>query len=431
MVDSSTRPIRGRLWVVVVVCLVVAGAAWFWLRGSSGQRAGGAGPGAATTPVSVVLAAEGRIDRTLHALGTVTPVATVTIRSRVDGPLQALHFVDGQSVRAGDLLAEIDPRPFEIALRQALGQQAQHMAQLENARLDLTRYETLYKQNSVARQQLDAARSQVRELQGQLQMDQASVADARLQLNYTRIVAPSDGRLGLHKVDVGNMVHATDTEGLVVLTQSRPMDVVFSIPQGRLPDLLAARRETPDLETLLMSAPGGPVIATGALLAVDNQIDVATGTVQLKSRFANTDESLFPNQFVQVRLRLGLESGVVLPLRAVQRSSAGQFVYRIDAQHKAHVSPVTTGVDDGNQVVVESGVSVGDTVAVEGTDRLREGSTVEMVAPDAAQEPAVGDAAQTHTGATAGASGTAGVSGAAGAASATGPARRGAKGSRS
>ena len=403
MVDSSKRPIRGRIRVVVVVCLVVAGAVWFWSRGPSGRRPMGAGQGAPATPVSVVQAADGRIDRALHALGTVTPAATITIRSRVDGPLKALHFVDGQSVHAGDLLAEIDPRPFEIALRQALGQQAQHAAQLENARLDLSRYETLYKQNSVARQQLDAARSQVRELQGQLQMDQAAVADARLQLEYTRITAPSAGRLGLHKVDVGNMVHATDTDGLVVLTQSQPMDVVFSIPQGRLPDLLAARRAAPDLRTELMSAPGGPVIATGSLLAVDNQIDVATGTVQLKSRFANADESLFPNQFVQVRLRLGLESGVVLPLRAVQRSSEGQFVYRIDAQHKAHVAAVTTGVDDGNQVVVESGVAVGDTVAVEGTDRLREGSAVEIVAPGAAQEPLLGEAPQEGAKKTAGA----------------------------
>jgi multidrug efflux system membrane fusion protein len=361
----------------------------------------------------VAKAEPGQIDRTLRALGTVTPVRTVTIRSRVDGPLQALHFTDGQAVHAGDLLAEIDPHPFEIALQQALGQQAQHEAQLDNARLDLARYETLYKQNSVARQQLDAARAQVRELQGQIQADQAAVADARLQLGYTRIVSPGDGRLGLHKVDVGNRVHAADTGGLVVLTQNQPMDVVFSIPQGQLPALLTARRRQPDLQTQLTLVAGGPAVATGALLAVDNQIDVTTGTVQLKARFPNADEALFPNQFVQVRLRLGLESGVVVPLRAVQRGSAGEFVYRVDAQHKAHVVMVATGVDDGNRVVVESGLQAGDSIVVEGTDRLRDGSSVEPVAPDTAADdgapasaPAGAAAAAARTGAPGGAKGS-------------------------
>lgn len=380
MVESSTRTRRrrGRLWLSIAFFVVIL-AIWLWPRNQVERPGPGFGGAGGPTPVSVALAEPGRIDRTLRGLGTVTPVSTVTIRSRVDGPLKALHFTDGQAVHAGDLLAEIDPRPFEIALQQAQGQQAQHMAQLDNARLDLARYETLYKQNSVARQQLDAARAQVRELQGQIQVDQAAVADAQLQLGYTRIVAPGDGRLGLHKVDVGNMVHATDTSGLVVLTQNQPMDVVFSIPQGQLPALLAARRQTPDLQTRLTLVAGGPVVATGALLAVDNQIDVTTGTVQLKARFANADESLFPNQFVQVSLRLGLESGVVVPLRAVQRGSAGEFVYRVDAQHKAHVVQVTTGVDDGDRVVVESGLRTGDSVVVEGTDRLRDGSSVELV----------------------------------------------------
>lgn len=388
MVDSPKRahPWRGRIWVGAAICAVVALAVWFWPRGGPGTPGGPGGFRAesAAIPVSVVPAKAGQVDRSLWALGTVTPVRTVTIRSRVDGPLVALHFKDGQSVHAGDLLAQIDPRPFEIALQQALGQQAQHTAQLENARLDLARYETLYRQNSVARQQLDTARAQVNELQGQIQADQANVADARLQLSYARIVSPGDGRLGLHKVDAGNLVHASDTGGLVVLTQTRPIDVVFSIPQGRLPSLLAARRTDPALPTRLQQTADGPVIATGVLDAIDNQIDVATGTVQLKSRFANEDESLFPNQFVQVRLRLGLESGIVLPLRAVQRSSAGEFVYRVDEAHKVHVVPVTTGVDDGSQVIVESGLHAGDSIVIDGTDRLREGSLVEVV-PAAAQ----------------------------------------------
>ncbi|WP_323018202.1 efflux RND transporter periplasmic adaptor subunit [Castellaniella sp.] len=395
MINSKTQPVGGRrrLWVWAALCAGIALVLWlFWPQGADQPAGRGfrGGPGQAT-PVSVIAVETGRIDRTLRALGTVSAPATVTIRSRVDGPLESLHFTDGQSVASGDLLAVIDPRPFQIQLQQAQGQQVQHAAQLDNARRDLARYEQLFKQDSVARQQLDTARAQVRELQGQARIDQAAVDNAQLQLSYTRITAPMAGRLGLRKVDVGNMVHASDTEGLVVLTQNRPIDVVFAIPQTRLPALLAARRADAGLQTQLLGQAGGPVLATGKLIAVDNQIDVATGTVQLKARFDNADESLFPNQFAQVRLRLGLESGLVLPLRAVQRGSAGEYVYRVDAERKAHVVSVVTGVDDGNQVVIESGLQLGDSVVVEGTDRLREGSLIEVVAQPAdaaAQEPA-------------------------------------------
>lgn len=396
MIDSKTPPVSGqrRLWLWAALC---AGAAlalwWFWPQGADTTAGKGLrGPAGLATPVSVVAVEAGQIDRTLRALGTVTSPATVTVRARVDGPLESLHFADGQSVGAGDLLAVIDPRPFQIQLQQAQGQQAQHAAQLDNARQDLARYERLFKQDSVARQQLDSARAQVRELQGQAKTDQAAVDDAQLQLSYTRITAPVAGRLGLRKVDVGNMVRASDADGLVVLTQNQPIDVVFAIPQTRLPALLTARRADPGLQTHLLGQAGGPVLATGTLIAVDNQIDVATGTVQLKARFDNADESLFPNQFVQVRVRLGLESGLVLPLRAVQRGSAGEYVYRVDAERKAHVVPVVTGVDDGDRVVIESGLKLGDSVVTEGTDRLREGSLIEVVAPPAddatAPEPA-------------------------------------------
>ncbi len=389
MVDSTTPPAgaRRRIWVWVALCalaILVIWLAWqYWPTGTSPPAAQGFRGMSLSTPVSVVQAEAGQLDRTLRALGTVTSLATVTIRSRVDGPLQSLHFTDGQSVQAGDLLAVVDPQPFQIQLEQALGQQAQHAAQLENARRDLARYETLARQDSVARQQLDAARAQVLELQGQAKVDQAAVDNARMQLGYTRITAPVDGRLGLRKVDVGNMIHASDADGLVVLTQSRPIDVVFSIPQTSLPGLQQARQAQPALQTRLLNDADGPVVATGSLVAVDNQIDVATGTVLLKSRFDNADEALFPNQFVQVRLLLGRQAGIVLPLRAVQRGAAGEYVYRVDDARKAHVVPVTTGVDDGSQVVIESGLRAGDTVVVEGTDRLRDGSTVEIVTPEA------------------------------------------------
>ena len=386
MTNATTRPwwARRRILVWMAACGVAAFVLWhFWPGAADGPGGRGFRMGGQATPVSVARAESGRIDRSVRALGTVTPLATVTIRSRVDGPLRSVDFADGQAVRTGDVLAVIDPRPFRIQLDQALGQQMQHAAQLDQARRDLARYEQLFKQDSVARQQLDSARALVRQLQGQAKSDQAAVDDARLQLGYTEIRAPVDGRLGLRKVDVGNMIRASDADGLVVLTQSRPIDVVFSIPQTRLQALLEARRAEPGLRTQLFGDVAGTALATGTLVAVDNQIDVATGTVRLKARFDNADESLFPNQFVQVRLRLGVQDGVTLPLRAVQRSSQGEYVYRVDAERKARVVPVVTGVDDGERVVVESGIQAGDTVVVEGTDRLRDGSDVEIVVPEA------------------------------------------------
>jgi multidrug efflux system membrane fusion protein len=389
-ITTSPEGGRRRVWMWILVCALLAFAGW-WLWPTSAPGPGGGFRGMAgmggSTPVSVVTVQSGQIDRTVRALGTVTAPATVTIRARVDGPLQSLDFEDGQLVKAGDVLAVIDPKPYQIQLQQAKGQQQQHAAQLENARRDLARYEKLFKQDSVARQQLDTARSEVNQLQGQAMIDKAAVADAELQLGYTEIKAPVSGRLGLRRVDIGNMVHASDTDGIVVLTQNQPIDVLFAVPQTWLPAVLAARGAGQALQTQLLGRMGSTVVATGTLVAVDNQIDVATGTVQLKARFDNADESLFPNQFVQVRLRLGIETGLLVPLRAVQRGSAGQYVYRLDAEKKAHVVPVTSGVDDGNQVLLTSGVQAGDTIVLEGTDRLREGSTVEIVTPAAGTEP--------------------------------------------
>src|SRR5690606_11957406 len=302
MAHVTTRPggARRRILVWAAASGLVALALWyFWPGGASAPGGpGGRGfrMGTQATPVSVAQAEPGRLVRTVGARVNVTPLATGTIRARVDGPLQSVNFADGQAVKAGDVLAVIDPQPFRIQLEQALGQQMQHAAQLDQARRDLARYEQLFKQDSIARQQLDSARAQVRELQGQARSDQAAVDDARLQLSYTEIRAPVDGRLGLRKLDVGNIIRASDDEGLVVLTQSQPIDVTFSIPQTGLPALLQARRAEPGLQTLLFSDAAGTPLASGTLVAVDNQIDVATGTVLLKARFDNADETLFPNQ---------------------------------------------------------------------------------------------------------------------------------------
>lgn len=386
MVGSTMRPRTRRLSWIVWGALVLAGlAAVFWWYPGEDKATNGFGGFAGrgmSTPVRVVQATEGTVARRVDAIGTVTASGTVTVRPRVDGLLQTIGFEDGRVVRAGDVLAQIDPEPFRIQLDQALGQQAQHAAQLVNAQRDLERYERLFKQDSVARQQLDTARARVLELQGQARIDQAAVDDARRQLGYTRIVAPIDGRLGLRRVDPGNMIQASDADGLVVITRSRPIDVVFAIPQTRLDELLASRAGGGDLVVEALSRDADRVLARGTLAAIDNQIDVSTGTVNLKAGFDNEDDSLFPNQFVNVRLYLGEQQGVIVPVRAVQQGSVGAFVYRIDEQQRAHIVPIRMGTSDGERVVIEDGLSPGDQVVVDGTDRLREGSPVEIVTAD-------------------------------------------------
>ncbi|WP_442867540.1 efflux RND transporter periplasmic adaptor subunit [Castellaniella sp. S9] len=386
MVGSTMRPGARRLSWILGTAIVLAGlAVGVWLykgNGNAGGPSGFPGRGGMSTPVRVALAQDGAVARLLDAIGTVTSSGTVTVRPRVDGLLESVDFQDGQTVRAGDVLARIDPEPFRIQLDQAQGQQAQHAAQLANAQRDLERYERLFKQDSVARQQLDTARAQVLELQGQARTDQAAVDDAKRQLGYTRILAPIDGRLGLRKVDAGNMVSASDTDGLVVITRSRPIDVVFAVPQVRLEELMAGQAAGGGLVVEARSREGDRVLARGVLAAIDNQIDVSTGTVSLKARFANEDDALFPNQFVNVRLYLGQQHGILVPVRAVQRGSIGAFVYRIDAQQRAHVVPVRTGASDGERVIIEDGLQAGDQVVVDGTDRLREDSPVEIVTGD-------------------------------------------------
>lgn len=386
MVGSTMRPrARRRSWLFWTVLALAGLAVVFWWyqgddKGMDGLR-GFPGQGM-STPVRVAQATDGAVARRIDAIGTVTASGTVTVRPRVDGLLETIAFQDGQAVQAGDLLAQIDPEPFRIQLDQALGQQAQNAAQLANARRDLERYERLFKQDSVARQQLDTARARVLELQGQARMDAAAVDDARRQLGYTRIEAPISGRLGLRRVDAGNMIQASDADGLVVITRSQPIDVVFAVPQTRLDEVLASQAGGDGLSVEALSRDADHVLARGELAAVDNQIDVSTGTVSLKARFGNEDDALFPNQFVNVRLYLGEQRGVIVPVRAVQQGSVGAFVYRVDAQQRAHIVPVRTGTGDSERVVIEDGLQAGDLVVVDGTDRLREDSPVEIVTAD-------------------------------------------------
>ncbi len=391
MADLSSEPgrsHRGRTWVWVFVFVTLAvGAYWYFGAGKSPGAAksfrSGA-MGAMAVPVKAAPVQSGRINFVLKAIGTVTAFNTVTVRSRVDGELQKILFTDGQKVQEGDLLAQIDPRTYQVQLEQALGQQSQNQAQLANARRDLQRYQQLYKQNSIAKQQVDTQAALVQQYLGSQKSDQAAVDSARLQLSFTKITAPITGRLGLRKVDQGNLIAASNVDGLVVITQTQPISVVFTLPQAQVPDVLAQLRAGKTLSVDLYDRDDLLKIATGELMSIDNQIDVATGTLKFKARFANEDEALFPNQFVNVRLNVSADDqAVVIPTIAVQQGSIGPFVYVVDDDNKVHIQRIVTGTIEGARVAVKSGLSAGQRVVTEGVDRLREGALVEVMAPEA------------------------------------------------
>ncbi|TKI06694.1 MdtA/MuxA family multidrug efflux RND transporter periplasmic adaptor subunit [Martelella alba] len=346
-----------------------------------GGRGGGRNGQRSLPPVQAATAQEKSVPQYLTGLGTVTAAETVTVRSRVDGQLMALHFQEGQWVKAGTLLAEIDPRPFAVTLEQAKGQLAKDQATLVNARQDLKRYLDLVKTNMVSRQQLDTQQSTVNELAGQIQVDQAEVASAELQLSYSRITAPVDGRVGLRQVDVGNYITSGDTTGLVVLTQTRPIDVIFTLPEGEIPLVQKARKSgAPPVEA--WDRTNRQKLADGRLLSLDNQIDVATGTIRLKARFANDDDSLFPNQFVNIRMKVAtLQNAVVVPSAAVQMNNDGRFVWVLNDDDHVSQHHVTTGMEDSSQTVITAGLEAGQRVVTDGIDRLTEGVKVEVVAP--------------------------------------------------
>jgi multidrug efflux system membrane fusion protein len=397
--DLSHSQPRSRRWAwVALICVVVAaGGAWYYFfyqadsqpaadaakgDGSKGGARKGAkgGPGGQGRPAPVVAVAAKSADVNvyLNGLGSVSPVNTVTVRSRVDGQLMRVLFREGQMVKAGDLLAEIDPRPFEVQLNQAEGQLAKDEALLKNAQADLERYRTLFEQDSVARQQLDTQGSLVRQYEAVLKVDRAAIDSARLQLTYSRITAPLTGRLGLRQVDPGNVVHASDATGMVVITQLQPIGAVFTIPEDNLPLVMKKVRAGERLPIDAYDRAGKIKITSGTLLTVDNQIDPASGTVKLKAQFANADNALFPNQFVNVRMLVDVKrAATVVPTAAVQRGTPGTFVYTVAADRSVSIRKVVLGPVDGDNVAVE-GVSPGDLVVVDGADRLREGAIVEL-----------------------------------------------------
>jgi multidrug efflux system membrane fusion protein len=371
---------RRWLMVFVIGLLIGAGAFAFMRWGDTQQQPRAARSGAArVTPVVARPASTGDIDLYLTGLGTVTPLQGVTVKSRVDGQLMKVLFTEGQMVKAGDVLAEIDPRPFQVQLTEAEGQMARDQALLANARIDLERYSRLYAQDSIAKQQVDTQAALVRQYEGTVKIDQAAIDNARLQLIYSRIIAPISGRLGLRQIDAGNIVHASDQTGLVVITQLTPITVVFTIPQDNLPAVLKRIRSGERLPVDAYDREQKVKLASGTLLTVDNQIDPATGTVRLKAQFPNEDHTLFPNQFVNVRMLVDTHRGVtIIPGAAIQRGAQGTFVYIVKPDHTAALRTVKLGATEGDNVEIAAGVAPGDMLVVEGTDRLRDGASVTL-----------------------------------------------------
>ncbi|CAM3807059.1 MdtA/MuxA family multidrug efflux RND transporter periplasmic adaptor subunit [Ectopseudomonas alcaliphila] len=394
MSNASPSPSNtSRQWLIGLTLLAVLLLLlwWFWPSKPQTQqmgrgRFGDMGP----VPVRLAEVKQGEFAIELKALGTVTSYNTVNVRSRVDGELVKVLFEEGQEVKAGELLAVIDPRPYQVALQQAQGALQENQAQLKNAELDLQRYKGLYDEDSIARQTLDTQQALVNQYRGSLQSNQADVATAKLNLDFTQIRAPISGRLGLRQLDVGNLVSGGDTTPLVVITQANPISVIFTIPEGDLPAVMQRRRDGTILAVEAWDRGERLKLADGVLESLDNQIDTTTGTVKLKARFDNAEQMLFPNQFVNVRLRVETrEAATIIPSAAVQFGTQGTFVYVVDGDNKVSIRQVSIAASDAERSMVSEGVQQGERLVLEGTDRLRDGSEVEVVDPQVEQTPKV------------------------------------------
>ena len=382
-------------WLLGIVLVLGAGAGWWaWTHhgrdaGAQAATPGGTGPsgpgarprpGSRSQPVSVAEVRRQDIRITVAAIGTIAAANTALVKPKVEGELKAIHFQEGQWVKAGDLLAELDARPFQIALAQSEGQLAQTQAQLQNARLDLERFKELLGKDGIAKQQVDTQDALVRQLQGTVQGNQAAVDNARLQLSYTRITAPIAGRVGLKQVDLGNIVRPTDTLGLVSISQTQPVNVVFAVPDAHLSRINAQLKVGAPLRVEAWDRELKDKLADGKVGSTDNAIDAGTGTIKLKALFANADGGLFPNQSVNVRLQLGTEQDTLaVPGPAVQRGAQGAYVYVLMQDKTVALRRVQTGALDGEWVGVRGDLKAGERVVTDGAERLRDGSTVDIV----------------------------------------------------
>lgn len=391
---STRHPVMKKsLFVLVVIAAAIGGYYW-WQHPAAPQtdqqsgartprgKGGAEGARRPLAPVQAASATRQSVPQYLSGLGTVTAANTATVRSRANGDLVAIHFTEGQQVKAGELLAEVDPRPYQVALTQAQGQLAKDQATLANARRDLARFEKLAKSSLVSQQELDTQRSLVSETLGTLKADEGSVASAQLNLTYSRITAPIAGRVGLKQVDVGNYVTSGDTTGIVVITQTQPIDVVFTLAENNISQILKAQKSGETLQVEAWDRSNQTLIASGKLLSLDNQIDVTTGTIKIKARFDNQDDALFPNQFVNVRLKVNtLQDAIVIPAAALQMGNEGHFVWVVNSDNKVSKKSVIAGLQDSQKVVISAGLEAGERVVTDGLDRLTEGATVEIVAP--------------------------------------------------
>ncbi|WP_211470273.1 MdtA/MuxA family multidrug efflux RND transporter periplasmic adaptor subunit [Collimonas humicola] len=417
---------RSWLWLVAVVVLALA-AYLIWGRthpaadaaagkqdqagqaanggakggGKGGKRGAFAGAGG-PLPVGVAAAKSGDINIYISGLGSVTPEATAVVKSRVDGQLMKLHFQEGQVVKAGALLAELDPRPYQVAVMQAEGQLAKDTALLKAAQIDLQRYRTLLAQDSIASQQVDTQAALVKQYEGTVKSDQGSLESARLQLTYSRVTAPIGGRLGLRQVDLGNVVHSSDANGIVIITQLQPITTVFSIPEDNIPSVMKQIQAGKKLPTDVWDRDQKNKLDSGHLLTIDNQVDSTTGTVKLKAETPNADYALFPSQFVNARMLLDTrKDAVVIPNAAIQRGAKGTFVYVVKPDHSVTIRQVTAGPTEGESTAIEQGIAIGETVVIDGIDKLKEGAKVEPVVrggPAAATASADGSSAGAHKG---------------------------------
>ena len=380
---NAPRRSGRRWWIWLLLIAIVAGGVYLYTANVKKKATLAAKQAAAaaarSVPVAAVQARKGDIGVYLTGLGSVTPLNTVTVKSRVDGQLMKVLFREGQVVKSGDLLATIDPRPFEVQLTQAEGLMMRDQALLKNARLDLERFRVLSEEDSIAKQQYDTQKSLVLQLEGAVKTDQGQIDSARLQLKYCRITAPLGGRVGLRQVDAGNIIHATDTNGLVVITQQQPVTVIFPIPEDNLPLVLPKLKSGARLAVEAFDREQKKKLAEGFLLTIDNQIDPTTGTVKFKAVFPNKENELFPSQFVNARLLVEVHhDSVIVPASAIQRGPQGIFVYVVKADKSVVVRPVTLGVTEGGETSIDAGLAPGELVVSDGAERLHEGSLVEI-----------------------------------------------------
>ena len=429
---------RGRAapWILGIVLLAAAAGGWWWWKGRGAEGAAG-GPGSAASgpgragaqggpggpggrggrfaanrvqPVSVMPARLQDIRHTASAIGTISASNTAVVRAQVSGVLQQIHFTEGQQVKAGQTLAQIDPRAFQAALGQAEGQLARDKATLDNARIDLARYKDLLAKDAIARQQVDTQQATVNQLEGTVKADQAAVDSARLQVTYSRVLAPISGRVGLKQADIGNVVQTGDTNGIVSITQTRPIALTFAVPSALLPQVGAGLKAKTPMTVEAWSRDGKTRLATGKLATADNAIDIATDTIKLKALFPNDDDALYPNQSVSVKLQLATEPNrLAVPVAAVLRGSQGFYVYVVGDDNSVSTRVVQTGAVDGDWMAVDGKLQAGDRVVIDGVDRLREGAKVEVIASDPKQRAGANAAPRRQRGASApggGASGT-------------------------